>query len=81
LELGEEGDPAGAAAQFAEAVRLKPEFIEARLNLGIALSGQHLDQRALEQFEEVLRRDPKNQIAQARAKLLHANLPATPQAH
>ena len=41
---------------------------------------EKIDQQALEQFEEVLRRDPKNQIAQARAQTLRANLPAGPQA-
>ena len=80
LDLGEEGDAGGAAAQFAEAVRLKPEFIEARLNLGIALANQHLDPQALDQFEEVLRRDPKNQTALARVKMLRANFPVAPQA-
>ena len=70
LELGKDGDAAGAAAQFAEAVRLKPGLIEARLNLGIALSNQHLNQQALDQFKEVLRRDSKNKTALARAKIL-----------
>jgi cytochrome c-type biogenesis protein CcmH/NrfG len=79
LELGQDGDAAGAAAQFAEAVRLKPELVQARLNLGIALSNQHLNQQALDQFEEVLRRDPKNQIALTHAQILRANLPAAPQ--
>jgi tetratricopeptide (TPR) repeat protein len=79
LELGKDGDAAGAGAQFAEAVRLKPEFIEARLNLGIALSNQHLNQQALDQFEEVLRRDSKNQIALAYAKILRAPPAAAPQ--
>jgi tetratricopeptide (TPR) repeat protein len=72
LEMGKDGDSAGAAAEFAEAVRLKPELIEARLNLGIALSNEHLNQQALDQFNEVLRRDSKNQIALTYAKILRA---------
>ncbi len=72
-ERGQEGDAAGAAAEFAEAVRLKPELIEARLNLGIALSNQHLNQQALDQFDEVLRRDAKNKIALTYAKILRAH--------
>jgi tetratricopeptide (TPR) repeat protein len=79
LELGKDGDAPGAAAQFAEAVRLKPELMEAHLNLGIALSNQHLNQQALDQFNEVLRRDAKNQIALTYAKILRGNPPAAPQ--
>jgi tetratricopeptide (TPR) repeat protein len=79
LELGKDGDAAGAGAQFAEAVRLKPGLIEARLNLGIALSNQHLNQQALDQFNEVLRRDSKNQTALTYAKILRASPRAAPQ--
>ncbi len=80
LELGKDGDAGGAAAQFAEAVRLKPELIEAHLNLGIALSNEHRNQQALDQFDEVLRRDPKNQLALSYARILRANPRAGPQA-
>ncbi|MGA2748697.1 MAG: tetratricopeptide repeat protein [Verrucomicrobiota bacterium] len=78
LELGADGDAAGAAARFAEAVRLKPELIEAHLNLGIALCNEHLNQQALEQFEEVLRRDSHNQIALKYAQILRAPPSAAP---
>jgi tetratricopeptide (TPR) repeat protein len=64
---------AGAAAQFAEAVRLKPDLIEARLNLGIALSNQHLNRQALAQFDEVLRRDAKNKVALTYVNILRAH--------
>jgi tetratricopeptide (TPR) repeat protein len=79
LELGKDGDAAGAATEFAEAVRLKPQLIEARLNLGMALANQHLNQQALDQFEEVLQHDSKNQIALAYVKALRANPPSAPQ--
>jgi cytochrome c-type biogenesis protein CcmH/NrfG len=72
LELGKDGDAAGAATRFAEAVRLKPDLIEARVNLGIALANQHLNQQALDQFEEVLRRDSTNKVATMYAKALRA---------
>jgi len=75
LELGKDGDAAGATTEFAEAVRCKPELIEAHLNLGIALSNLHRNQQALDQFNEVLRRDAKNQTALAYAKVLRANPP------
>jgi tetratricopeptide (TPR) repeat protein len=78
-ELGQQGDAAGAAAEFAEAVRLKPDLIEARLNLGIALSNQHLNQQALDQFDEVLRRDARNKIALTYAKILRAHPQPEPQ--
>jgi tetratricopeptide (TPR) repeat protein len=79
LELGQDGDAAGATTEFAEAVRLKPELIEAHLNLGIALSNQHLNQQALDQFDEVLRRDAKNQLALTYVKILRANPASRPQ--
>jgi cytochrome c-type biogenesis protein CcmH/NrfG len=49
------------------------------LNLGIALSNQHLNQQALDQFNEVLRRDSKNQTALTYAKILRASPRAAPQ--
>jgi tetratricopeptide (TPR) repeat protein len=79
LEMGREGDAAGAATEFAEAVRLKPELIEARLNLGIALSNQHLNQQALDQFNEVLRRDSNNKVALTYAKILRGSPHPAPQ--
>jgi lipoprotein NlpI len=51
---------------------LKPELTEAHLNLGIALSNEHLNRQALDQFDEVLRRDSQNQIALTYAKILRA---------
>jgi len=75
LELGKDGDAHGAAAEFAEAVRLKPDLIEAHLNLGIALSNEHLNQQALDQFDEVLRRDANNKIALAYARILRVPPP------
>ena len=72
LELGKDGDAADAATRFAEAVRLKPDLIEARVNLGIALANQHFNQQALDQFEEVLRRDSTNRVATMYANALRA---------
>lgn len=71
-ELGQNGDAAGAGEEFAKAVQLKPDLIEARLNLGIALANQHLNPQALEQFDEVLRRDPGNKVALAYVNMLRA---------
>jgi tetratricopeptide (TPR) repeat protein len=72
LELGKDGDDAAAAKEFAETVRLKPDLTEAHLNLGIALSNQHLNQQALDQFDDVLRHDASNKVALGYTKLLRA---------
>jgi len=63
FELGRLGDTAGASEQFAEAVRIKPEMLEAHLNLGIALKNQQRTTEALVQFQEVLKREPANALA------------------
>jgi len=76
LEKGKEGDAAGATKEFAEAVRLKPELLEARLNLGIALFNQHRNPEALEQFEEVLHEHSTNAVALKYAGLLRTTTPA-----
>ena len=57
MEKGRLRDDAGAMAEFAEAVRLKPDLLVARLNLGIALFNQHRDDDATAQFQAVLRGD------------------------
>jgi hypothetical protein len=40
-----------------------PELLEARLNLGIALSKANRNGEALEEFEQVLQRNPANALA------------------
>jgi predicted Zn-dependent protease len=60
-----------ALAHFAEAVRLKPDMLQARLNLGIALLKQGRQAEAIDQFNEVLRRDPGNQVALKNLQQLH----------
>jgi cytochrome c-type biogenesis protein CcmH/NrfG len=64
-----------AEAEFRQAVRLDPAFIEARLNLGIALYGQQKLDEALQQFEEVLQRNPTDATALRFAQLLRNRLP------
>jgi tetratricopeptide (TPR) repeat protein len=51
-----------AVLDFEEAVRLAPDWLPARINLGIALMNNDPDNLdpAVEVFHEVLRRDPKN---------------------
>lgn len=63
-ELGKSRQPMLAAREFQQAVRLMPQVIEARLNLGIAYyqAGDWKD--SLEQFEQIAERNPTNALAQ-----------------
>ena len=57
------GKDAEALEQFSRAVDLKPGFLEARLNLGVALLRAHRPGEARAQFEEALRIRPSNPTA------------------
>ncbi|PYV41350.1 MAG: hypothetical protein DMG09_04875, partial [Acidobacteria bacterium] len=52
-----------AAAAFAEAVRLKPDYHQARTGLGMARKGQSKLGEAQTQLREVVRRQPGNPAA------------------
>ena len=52
-----------AMEQFAEVVRLKPEFVEGHLNYGVALARAQRFDEAIARFRETLRRDPGNVAA------------------
>ncbi len=69
-ELGKSGQPAAAAGEFRDAVRLLPDVIEARLNLGIALYHEKQWNESLTQFETVLSRNPTNIVAVRYLELL-----------
>jgi len=56
--------------KIAQPVRLKPNYLEARLNFGIALTKRKRMAEAREQFEEVLRRSPTNAVAKKYIMLL-----------
>ena len=73
LYLARSGNSEAAAAQFREAVRIMPELVEARLNLGTALMALGRNSEALEQFEEVLKRSPTNITALRNLQLLRAD--------
>lgn len=62
-ELGRNRDDAGAAEQFQQAVRLMPDVVEAHLNLGVALMNLGQKDGALRELEEVLKRQPTNELA------------------
>jgi tetratricopeptide (TPR) repeat protein len=73
-ELGKSRQPALASREFQEAVRLMPDVIEARLNLGIALYKDGQFEQSLPQFEQVAARSPTNALAQHYLDLLHNKL-------
>jgi tetratricopeptide (TPR) repeat protein len=63
MELGKSGHPAAAAREFKEAVRLSPDTLEARLNLGIALFNDGQWEQSSHEFEQVAARCPTNALA------------------
>lgn len=75
LVLAEEGDLAGAIAEYRTALRLKPDDAEAHFNLGFALEATGQRAEAAREFRAYLRLAPKTpehepRIAKARAALL-----------
>jgi tetratricopeptide (TPR) repeat protein len=63
MELGKSGKAAQAAREFAEAVRLMPNVVEAQLNLGIALYQEGDWNDSLNEFEQVVASNPTNALA------------------
>jgi serine/threonine-protein kinase len=80
LALGRAGNPAGAAEQFREAIRIMPDLPEARLNLGLALENGGDFAGALREFNQVLEQAPANALALTHSQALRQKLAAT-QAH
>ena len=64
--------PAEAEREFREALRLMPDSVEARRNLGIALYKQAKLDEALKQFDEVLQRSPADALALKYAQALRS---------
>jgi Flp pilus assembly protein TadD len=58
------GNDAEALAQFAEAVRLKPDLVDARFNYGVALARSGRYTEAATEFRETLRLRPQHPLAQ-----------------
>jgi cytochrome c-type biogenesis protein CcmH/NrfG len=59
------GDLGSAGAEFAEAIRVDPQFAAAHYNLGITLRQQQKAQEAAQEFQKVLSIDPNFQPARA----------------
>ena len=71
--LGQAGMPVEAEQQFREALKLDSDFLEARLNLGIAQMTQGKTAEALSNLEAVLEKSPTNQLALKYAAKLRSN--------
>jgi tetratricopeptide (TPR) repeat protein len=78
MQLGKAGQAAAAAREFQTAVRLMPEMVEARLNLGIALFREGQWNESLHEFEQVAARNPANALARHYLDILHGR-PSAPE--
>ena len=70
IALGYQGKEDEAIAEFREAVRLRPNFVDAHLNLGRALRRQRMSTEAIAEFLEATRLDPANVSARDDLKAL-----------
>jgi tetratricopeptide (TPR) repeat protein len=57
--LWKDGKAQEAIAQYHEALRIKPDYVEAHYNLGIALAGQENFPEAISQYSEAIRLAPR----------------------
>jgi Flp pilus assembly protein TadD len=69
--LGRQGMTTVAVEEFRTALRLKPDLLDARLNLGIAMIETN-PAEALAHFEAVLRQNPSNASAMRHAQDLRS---------
>jgi tetratricopeptide (TPR) repeat protein len=75
--LGQQGQIQEATNEFRAALRLQPDLLDARLNLGIAMASRD-PAEALGHFELVLRQNPTNPTALKQVKALRAKLVSQP---
>ena len=68
---------ADAVAELEEAIRINPNFVDARLALSFALRQQGNESEAVSQLDEVLRVDPGNVVALAEKKAIGLDKPST----
>jgi len=76
LELGRGSNATQAEQEFRTAVRLRPDLLEARLDLAFALMSQDRLAEALAEYEAVLQRSPTNATALKAAQTLRTKLSA-----
>jgi Flp pilus assembly protein TadD len=61
-----------AKAQFAETVRLRPDFAKAHVNLGVALARERKLDQALTEFKIALKLNPTNELARKNIQQIEA---------
>jgi tetratricopeptide (TPR) repeat protein/outer membrane protein assembly factor BamB len=63
LAMERDGQKRDAAARFRRAIELDPSLLDARISLGNLHYAEKEYSKAQEQYEEVLKRDPRNDVA------------------
>ena len=61
--LRDSSDLSGAVTEYVRALKDKPDYVPARLSLGLAYYAQGKADLAREEWEDILRRDGKNERA------------------
>jgi tetratricopeptide (TPR) repeat protein len=59
-----------AIAEFEHAKRLRPEYLPARINLGVTMFSLGRREEAILEWQEVIERDPENKSARLYLKMV-----------
>jgi len=78
MALGQSGRLPEAIAELNEALRLRPDYVEAHNNLGNALLQSGRIDEAIVEYEEVLRLRPDNVAARGNLELIRAGAVPAP---